>query len=488
MSQDLLRRGTAWNENPWPMNRFAALAVAVFSLGSLGVVAPSVANAEVEVGGTAGLHIFNKESGHGFADVPDADADSANSLKNSALFGLRLGVYFGMIGVEVEGGVIPTEPRDLVFDVYSAAFRGSLVAQFRNKDPEAKILPFVLAGAGALKILQTDEDNAETEKDTDIAIHAGVGLKYRASNNWGVRLDIRGLLVPSNTGGNTFDVETLLGIYKEFGRPTKKIVVPDPPKTDDDPDKDGIAGAADKCPTEPEDMDSFEDDNGCPDLDNDADGIPDTTDKCALEPEDKDNFQDDDGCPDPDNDGDGVPDAADKCIDQPETKNGFEDDDGCPDEIPAKLAQFTGAIQGVTFKTNSADLAGASAKTLDKAVAVLAEFKDIKLEIQGHTDDVPLKNTKKFADNTALSQARADSVKAYFVKKGIDESRLVAKGYGDTAPVEAPAGLKAGKLTAARAKNRRVEFKLISNLDGGGDATPEPTPAPTPEPAPAPTE
>ncbi len=478
MSKDRLRRGTAWNENPWPMNRFAALALAVSI-----TAAPSVSRAEVEVGGTAGLHTFSKTSGLGVPEVDPPD-DMANSLKNSALFGLRLGVYFGLIGVELEGGAIPTEPRKLVFDVFTGAFRGSLVAQFRSKVPDARILPFVLAGAGVLKILDTKDEN-NIAKEQNIAIHAGVGVKYRATNNWGVRLDLRGLLVPSNSGGQTFDTEVLLGIYKEFGRPSKKIVVPDPPKSDDDPDKDGIAGAADKCPTEPEDMDSFEDDNGCPDLDNDNDGIPDTGDKCVLEPEDKDNFEDDNGCPDPDNDADGVPDAADKCIDQPETKNGFQDDDGCPDEIPAKLAQFTGAIQGVTFKTASSDLAATSAKTLDKAVAVLAEFKDIKLEIQGHTDDVALKNTKTFADNTALSQARAESVKAYFVKKGIEDNRLVAKGYGDTAPVEAPAGLKAGKLTAARAKNRRVEFKLISNLDGGGDATPAPPPtAPTPAPAP----
>jgi len=458
------------------MNRFAALALAISLVG-----APSLARAEVEVGGTAGLHMFSKTSGLGIEDVPEADADMANSLKNSALFGVRLGVYFGMFGVEAEGGMIPTEPRDLVFDVYTAAFRANLVAQFRTKVPDAKIIPFVLAGAGAIKVFDSANET-EIQKETNIAIHAGFGAKYRAANNWGVRLDFRGLLVPSSTGGNTFDIEALLSVYKEFGRTTTtKVVTPEPPKTDDDPDKDGIAGATDKCPTDAEDKDSFQDDDGCPDLDNDGDGLPDTGDKCALEAEDKDNFQDDDGCPDPDNDADGVPDAADKCIDQPETKNGFEDDDGCPDEIPAKLAQFTGAIQGVTFKTAAADLAATSAKTLDKAVAVLAEFKDIKLEIQGHTDDVALKDTKKFADNTALSQARAESVKAYFVSKGIDEARLTAKGYGDSSPVEAPAGLKGGKLTAARAKNRRVEFKLISSMDGGDAA---PAPAPTPAPAP----
>jgi outer membrane protein OmpA-like peptidoglycan-associated protein len=50
------------------------------------------------------------------------------------------------------------------------------------------------------------------------------------------------------------------------------------------------------------------------------------------------------------------------------------------------------------------------------------------------------------------------------VKKGIDESRLTAKGYGDTVPVEDPKGLTGSKLNAARTKNRRVEFKLVSNL------------------------
>ena len=102
------------------------------------------------------------------------------------------------------------------------------------------------------------------------------------------------------------------------------------------------------------------------------------------------------------------------------------------------MKQFTGVIQGINFKVNSADLLPASNKTLDKAVAVLKEFPDLKLEIQGHTDDQPLKAGGKFADNKALSQARAETVKEYFVKKGIDESRLTAKGYGDTVPVERP--------------------------------------------------
>jgi len=181
---------------------------------------------------------------------------------------------------------------------------------------------------------------------------------------------------------------------------------------------------------------------------------------------------------------DGLPDDEDKCPYEPEYKYGYQDDDGCPDEVPAKVKQFTGAIQGINFKVNSADLLPASNKTLDKAAAVLKEFPDLKMEIQGHTDDQPIKKGGKYEDNMALSQARAETVMNYFVKAGIDQSRITAKGYGDTVPVEDPKGLKGGKLNAARAKNRRVEFKLISPLTQG-DQTPAPAPAPAPTPAPA---
>jgi hypothetical protein len=61
-----------------------------------------------------------------------------------------------------------------------------------------------------------------------------------------------------------------------------------------DEDEDGVTGKADQCPLLREDMDSFEDSDGCPDLDNDADGFPDDEDKCPLEPAQSDFSQD--GC------------------------------------------------------------------------------------------------------------------------------------------------------------------------------------------------
>jgi OmpA-OmpF porin, OOP family len=468
--------------------------VAAWVAGALAALTSGrpVSASPVEIGGTAGIHIFAHDNELGVADVPNADSE-----RNSALFGVRLGVFFTqMFGVEGEFGLIPSESRQTTFDVWNIAYRAHVVAQFRAQDPENKLIPFVLVGGGAMTIVDNggSKNDALIAKDTDAAVYAGVGAKFRVDSGWGLRADARLLFPPSSKdNGFTEDFEFLLSIYKELGRQAPKP----PPPVDDDPDKDGIRGAADKCPNEPEDKDGFQDEDGCPDLDNDndgipdakdkcpndpedkdgfqdedgcpdpdndGDGIPDATDKCPLEPEDKDGFQDEDGCPDPDNDGDGVPDAQDKCPLEPETKNGYQDEDGCPDEIPAKLKQFTGVIQGINFRVSDSTLQPSSNGTLDKAVAVLKEFGDLKLEIQGHTDDQPVKPGGKFVDNTTLSQARAESVKAYFVSKGIDEKRLTAKGYGDTVPVENPKDLTGGKLNAARAKNRRVEFKLVSSL------------------------
>ncbi len=101
-----------------------------------------------------------------------------------------------------------------------------------------------------------------------------------------------------------------------------------------DLDGDGVVDELDLCPDEPEDIDGYEDEDGCPDPDNDQDGIPDVFDKCPNEPEDRDGFEDEDGCPDPDNDQDGILDIYDRCPNQPEVINGYQDEDGCPDSLP----------------------------------------------------------------------------------------------------------------------------------------------------------
>ena len=101
-----------------------------------------------------------------------------------------------------------------------------------------------------------------------------------------------------------------------------------------DTDKDGVVDGMDRCVRDPEDLDGFQDEDGCPEADNDADGIPDGQDQCPNDPEDDDDWMDNDGCPDNDNDKDSILDVADRCPTDPETPNGYLDEDGCPDEEP----------------------------------------------------------------------------------------------------------------------------------------------------------
>ncbi len=100
---------------------------------------------------------------------------------------------------------------------------------------------------------------------------------------------------------------------------------------DPDNDEDGLLDAVDQCPDEAEDKDDYRDSDGCPDTDNDMDGIPDIQDQCPMAAEDKDGDRDKDGCPDLDTDEDGIEDIQDQCMLQAEDKDGFEDEDGCPD-------------------------------------------------------------------------------------------------------------------------------------------------------------
>lgn len=217
-------------------------------------------------------------------------------------------------------------------------------------------------------------------------------------------------------------------------------------QTDGDKDGDGIPDSEDKCPTIAEDMDGFQDEDGCPDFDNDNDGVADKDDKCPNEGEDRDGFQDEDGCPDLDNDKDGILDAKDRCPNEAENINNFKDDDGCPDEIPVEPPK-TFTVSGVNFQTGSAEITPESFSVLDKVFDQLEAFPNSEFEISGHTD-----NRGKPKINLKLSQDRAESVRTYLVNRGIAANRLVAKGYGDTRP------LASNETADGRAQNRRIEF------------------------------
>ena len=152
-----------------------------------------------------------------------------------------------------------------------------------------------------------------------------------------------------------------------------------------------------------------------------------------------------------DTDGDGIMDPDDQCINEPETKNNYLDTDGCPDEVPKEIERFTGVIQGIFFDTNKASIKPTSRKTLDDAVEVLKKFDSVRVEISGHTD-----SSGKYDLNVDLSARRAEAVKKYMTDAGVDAGRIETRGAGPDEPIAD------NKTKAGKAKNRRIEFKLLS--------------------------
>lgn len=202
-----------------------------------------------------------------------------------------------------------------------------------------------------------------------------------------------------------------------------------------DKDGDGIADGDDKCP----DLAGLAKYGGCPIPDTDKDGINDEQDKCITVAGVA-RYQ---GCPIPDTDNDGVNDEEDKCPNTPGPASNF----GCPEIKQAVIDKINYAAKNIFFATGSAKLLAKSYKPLNEVVKLMTEDATLKLDIDGHTD-----SQGKADKNQTLSENRASAVKAYLVSKGIDESRLVATGYGMDKPVAD------NKTAAGRAKNRRVEM------------------------------
>jgi outer membrane protein OmpA-like peptidoglycan-associated protein len=250
-----------------------------------------------------------------------------------------------------------------------------------------------------------------------------------------------------------------------------------PPQTQAIPDRDhdGIPDSVDACPDVPGVASKDPKLNGCPPPDRDHDGIPDAVDACPDVPGVISDDPKKNGCP-KDTDSDGVPDAEDNCPTVP----GPASNHGCPlaqPQLVALRANKLEILQKVFFKTNMAVIEKRSFELLNQVAEVLQSHPDIKLvQVEGHTDTVgtPEKNMR-------LSQKRADAVRAYLVKRGVDGDRLVAKGFGQEKPVET------NETEEGRSANRRVEFNIVQSQQGPDAAEPAaPKTEPVPEPASSP--
>ena len=229
---------------------------------------------------------------------------------------------------------------------------------------------------------------------------------------------------------------------------------------DPDDDRDGVLDGCDRCPRVSEDSDGFEDLDGCPDADNDQDGVPDTADRCPDVAEDVDTFEDADGCPDPDNDQDGVLDASDRCPNEAETRNGFEDVDGCPDVVPPpprteteqQLEQLGERIQ---FAQDGTRVLPASRAALRAVIALLRAHPELtRVVVQAHAS-----SEGSAEHNMTLSRQRAQTVVDALIAGGIARGRVSARSFGEGRPDVA------GTTEDELAANRRVMFIVESTVE-----------------------
>jgi len=216
-----------------------------------------------------------------------------------------------------------------------------------------------------------------------------------------------------------------------------------------DTDGDGITDKADKCPTD-SGLVMF---SGCPDTD--MDSIPDPEDDCITEK----GLAINKGCPD--TDADGIIDKLDSCVLVPGPKS----NNGCPviEKVEVKPAAplkvklnkedqdiINKVFSNLEFESGKAIIRQTSYVALEELVKLLQRKPSFRILIEGHTDNVGSAQL-----NMRISLNRAEAVKTYLTEKGIDENRIIAKGYGLTQPV-APNTTPQG-----RQKNRRVEFTIL---------------------------
>jgi OOP family OmpA-OmpF porin len=131
--------------------------------------------------------------------------------------------------------------------------------------------------------------------------------------------------------------------------------------------------------------------------------------------------------------------------------------DICLTPIPVPEVE-EGVLENVEFEFNKYVLLESSYVMLDKVVEKLNKNPKMIIEISGHTDS---KGAPEL--NMKLSEARAKSCVDYILSKGIDSSRVMAKGYGETMPIAKNQNDDGTDNPEGRQKNRRTEFKIISN-------------------------
>jgi len=228
------------------------------------------------------------------------------------------------------------------------------------------------------------------------------------------------------------------------------------PETDND--RDGVPDPQDACPLEPGVASDLPSANGCPavdlDLDLDEDGIANEVDECPDQAEDMDGFEDEDGCPDLDADRDKILDPTDLCPDEAETVNGFQDEDGCPDEVPDDTAVSSLRVlqelgEPIYFETKASTLSPEGRQTLERLANMMASHPEIgMIRIEGYAGAEGSR-----ASSQTLSEERAETIRRELVRIGVNPTRLQTRGYGQR---KLQVSTQAGN-----GNNRRAIFRVM---------------------------
>lgn len=338
--------------------------------------------------------------------------------------------------------------------------------------------PFLAVGGGTVHAVA-----GVLGRDTDPQGHIGIGVRGWVAPWAALRAELRDVITDGTDNGGAHNLALLLGIDTFPFRATHHHIR--------DRDGDGMRDDRDHCPDERGPHRRC----GCPEMrDCDGDGIADSDDRCPAAPGlpahrgcpqsrdgDNDGVADrDDACPAaagaadlggcPDRDGDRVPDDDDRCADVaglrvlrgcPDSdRDGIADqDDRCPQQagvaslggcLPDAVGKFVGVVKGIGFDSSSDQLLPTSLPLLDELAALLVEFPQLHLHIDGHTD-----SSGDQTANHRLSHARADAVKAYLMRRGVAARRLEAEGWGDRRP------LADNATEEGRARNRRIELTVV---------------------------
>ncbi len=409
---------------------------------------PRAAEADpTHLGGFFGPRVFADDANLGYLE----DEDFHPRLRNQIGYGLRIAkpFFFTWFFPELELMFVPTKTTEVgnadAARVYWLEPRMHLRIELMN---EQRILPFLIIGGGspiALSSARRTFNSGVTGEG-----YVGAGVRFDTEKGFLIRFDARLAVQPAAVGFVNVEADLGVGLEFIFGGPRrirsdeeKPVVVGPPP----DKDKDGLPDKGDKCPDRPEDVDSFEDADGCPDIDNDNDRVLDIADKCPTESE---------------------------------NLNGYNDDDGCVDELPPEIESLKGTIEGLIYADGETAVRPTARKAMDRIAKILLAHPTVKIILIGHTDDreakafiTPSKKDEPPPDVTAiandLSRARAEAVRQELVAAGIPAGRMVVDGFGADEPVTDNGTAK------SRLANRRVEIKLfVPQALSGPDAAPAP--------------